>query len=81
MSKTSVPVPRGQKTIKFTVAFHTTDLVDKKDAWDTGSVYIRASKARGISSPHTVAFNGLDDINRAIKQLCQDHKITIKEKH
>jgi hypothetical protein len=74
---------KNNKTITLRITFFTNDLPirigvggGKIPIWNCGQVAIDANKEKGIKSGGTM-FNGLDDIERAIRLVMKKHKIVI----
>ncbi len=78
---------QGNKTIKLTLAFHTTKIAEEeghivpKHAWSNGAIKLRTNSLHGISKTKSVPFNSLMELPAVLEQLLIDEGITLHPSH
>ncbi len=72
-------IPHGDKMIAFKVRFWTTNLTNKKMAWNKGAITVVTNRSRGLrNTPENhVFFRSIEELPGAIREILKKNDIAL----
>lgn len=72
-------IPHGDKMIAFKLRFWTTNLENKKMAWDSGAITVVTNRSRGLrNTPENhVFFHNIDELPKVVRKILKKNGIVI----